>query len=67
VARLVADVLAQHANEPDFSVSVLPVSVTYTHRMHFRSDVLVTYQPPIRLTVRVRTLPLLLAVTRRRR
>ncbi|KAF8895688.1 hypothetical protein CPB84DRAFT_1782206 [Gymnopilus junonius] len=47
VARLVSDVLSRNRDNPDFEISVLPCSITYMHRQHFRSDVLVTFQPPL--------------------
>ncbi|KIK09879.1 hypothetical protein K443DRAFT_671190 [Laccaria amethystina LaAM-08-1] len=50
VARLVSDVLARNRNDPDFEVSVLTCSITYMHRQHFRSDVLVSFHPPMTFT-----------------
>ncbi|CAA7261660.1 unnamed protein product [Cyclocybe aegerita] len=50
VARLVSDVLSRNRDDPDFEISVLPVSITYMHRQHFRSDVLVTFQSPLMFT-----------------
>ncbi|KAF7321740.1 PlsC domain-containing protein [Mycena kentingensis (nom. inval.)] len=50
VARLVSDVLTRNRDKPDFEIAVLNVSVTYMHRQHFRSDVLVTFHPPISFT-----------------
>ncbi|KAJ3505142.1 hypothetical protein NLJ89_g7566 [Agrocybe chaxingu] len=50
VARLVSDVLSRNRDDPDFEISVLPVSITYMHRQHFRSDVLVTFQSPLTFT-----------------
>ncbi|KAJ7163580.1 hypothetical protein C8R43DRAFT_1062622 [Mycena crocata] len=47
VARLVSDVLTRNRNNPDFEISLLNCSVTYMHRQHFRSDVLVTFHPPM--------------------
>ncbi|VDB91995.1 unnamed protein product [Peniophora sp. CBMAI 1063] len=52
VIRLVSDTLTAHAEEPDFSVSVVPCSITYMHRQHFRSDVLVSFHPPLSYTPR---------------
>ncbi|KAH7916529.1 acyltransferase-domain-containing protein [Hygrophoropsis aurantiaca] len=46
VARIVSDVLTRNRDNPDFSISILTCSVTYMHRQHFRSDVLVTFNPP---------------------
>ncbi|GLB37645.1 putative phosphate acyltransferases [Lyophyllum shimeji] len=59
VARLVSDVLSRNRDDPEFEVSVMTCSVTYMHRQHFRSDVLVTFHPP--MTFRVKEHPELLA------
>ncbi|KAG6830459.1 hypothetical protein H0H92_000612 [Tricholoma furcatifolium] len=59
VARLVSDVLSRNTENPDFEVSVLTCSVTYMHRQHFRSDVLVTFHEP--MVFRVKDHPELLA------
>ncbi|RDB25178.1 Glycerol-3-phosphate O-acyltransferase 2 [Hypsizygus marmoreus] len=45
VARLVSDVLSRNRDNSDFEISVLTCSITYMHRQHFRSDVLVTFHP----------------------
>ncbi|PPQ77225.1 hypothetical protein CVT25_011071 [Psilocybe cyanescens] len=50
VARLVSDVLSRNRNNPDFEISVLTCSITYMHRQHFRSDVLVTFHSPLTFT-----------------
>ncbi|PCH43445.1 hypothetical protein WOLCODRAFT_138348 [Wolfiporia cocos MD-104 SS10] len=50
VARLVSDVLSRNRHNPKFEISVLTCSITYMHRQHFRSDVLVTFHEPIRFT-----------------
>jgi len=50
VARLVSDVLTRNRDDPDFSISILTCSITYMHRQHFRSDVLVTFNPPMNFT-----------------
>ncbi|KAA1475205.1 hypothetical protein DENSPDRAFT_413461 [Dentipellis sp. KUC8613] len=50
VARIVSDVLSRNRDNPDFEVSVLTCSITYMHRQHFRSDVLVTFNPPMVFT-----------------
>ncbi|KIM69808.1 hypothetical protein SCLCIDRAFT_13166 [Scleroderma citrinum Foug A] len=50
VARIVSDVLTCNRDDPDFSISILTCSITYVHRQHFRSDVLVTFHPPIKFT-----------------
>ncbi|GAA5871807.1 hypothetical protein JCM1840_004004 [Sporobolomyces johnsonii] len=49
VARLVSDTLtrAQQRGDPEFRLAVQTVSCTYMHRGNFRSDVLVTFHPPI--------------------
>ncbi|KAG8984188.1 hypothetical protein FRB94_006279 [Tulasnella sp. JGI-2019a] len=59
VARIVSDVLSRNHDNPDFAVTVLTCSLTYVHRQSFRSDVLVSFNPPIRLTVK--DTPLLVA------
>ncbi|GBE81174.1 hypothetical protein BKA93DRAFT_814177 [Sparassis latifolia] len=48
VARIVSDVLSRNRNNPDFELSVLTCSITYMHRQHFRSDVLVTFHSPMK-------------------
>ncbi|KAI0051817.1 hypothetical protein FA95DRAFT_1511359 [Auriscalpium vulgare] len=58
-ARIVSDTLSRNREQPDFEVSILTCSITYMHRQHFRSDVLVTFHPP--LTFRPRDHPELLA------
>lgn len=50
VARIVSDVLSRNRDDPNFSISILTCSVTYMHRQHFRSDVLVTFNPPMTFT-----------------
>ncbi|KAK7005672.1 PlsC domain-containing protein [Favolaschia claudopus] len=50
VARLISDVLTRNRNNPDFEICLLNCSVTYMHRQHFRSDVLVTFHPPMTFT-----------------
>ncbi|KAI0733045.1 hypothetical protein C8Q72DRAFT_988748 [Fomitopsis betulina] len=50
VARLVSDVLSRNRDKPDFEVFVQTCSITYMHRQHFRSDVLVTFHEPLRFT-----------------
>ncbi|KZT21420.1 hypothetical protein NEOLEDRAFT_1073436 [Neolentinus lepideus HHB14362 ss-1] len=50
VARLVSDVLSRNRHNPDFEISILNCSITYMHRQHWRSDVLVTFHPPMRFT-----------------
>ncbi|TDL26141.1 hypothetical protein BD410DRAFT_764512 [Rickenella mellea] len=50
VARIVSDVLSRNKNEPQFKISILTCSITYMHREHFRSDVLITFHPPLSFT-----------------
>ncbi|KAI0632359.1 hypothetical protein C8Q77DRAFT_1197670 [Trametes polyzona] len=50
VSRLVSDVLSRNRHNPDFEIDVLTCSITYMHRQHFRSDVLVTFHPPMKFT-----------------
>ncbi|KAF7428289.1 hypothetical protein PC9H_007510 [Pleurotus ostreatus] len=50
VARLVSDILTRNRDNLDFTISILNCSVTYMHRQHFRSDVLVTFHPPMRFS-----------------
>ncbi|KAF7985042.1 hypothetical protein HWV62_8877 [Athelia sp. TMB] len=52
VSRIVSDVLTRNRNNADFEISVLTCSITYMHRQHFRSDVLVTFNPPMTFTVK---------------
>ncbi|EIW83042.1 hypothetical protein CONPUDRAFT_164054 [Coniophora puteana RWD-64-598 SS2] len=59
VARIVSDVLTRNRDKPDFAVAILTCSITYMNREHFRSDVLVTFNPPMMFTPR--THPELLA------
>ncbi|KDQ15978.1 hypothetical protein BOTBODRAFT_54444 [Botryobasidium botryosum FD-172 SS1] len=49
VARLASDVLSKRRDDPTFEVDILTCSITYMHREHFRSDVLVSFNPPTRL------------------
>jgi glycerol-3-phosphate O-acyltransferase / dihydroxyacetone phosphate acyltransferase len=60
VARLVSDTLSRNRDNSDFIMSILPCSVTFMHREHWRSDVLVTFHPPMRYTPEVS--PLLFSV-----
>lgn len=50
VARLVSDVLSRNRDNPEFEISVQTCSITYMHRQHFRSDVLVTFHSPLIFT-----------------
>jgi len=49
-ARLIADVLTRNKDKPDFEISLLTCSITYMHREHFRSDVLITFHAPMTFT-----------------
>ncbi|SCV74706.1 BQ2448_7735 [Microbotryum intermedium] len=60
VARILSDTLTRHEHDHDFKVAVQTCSITYLHRNLFRdadclcwvvrSDVLVTFHPPIIVT-----------------
>ncbi|KAF9482109.1 hypothetical protein BDN70DRAFT_875393 [Pholiota conissans] len=50
VARILSDVLSRNRDDPDFEIDVLTCSITYMHREHFRSDVLVTFHAPLTFT-----------------
>ncbi|SCZ97878.1 BZ3500_MvSof-1268-A1-R1_Chr3-3g06429 [Microbotryum saponariae] len=50
VARILSDTLTRHEHQQDFKVAVQTCSITYLHRNLFRSDVLVTFHPPIIVT-----------------
>ncbi|KAF4621074.1 hypothetical protein D9613_000385 [Agrocybe pediades] len=50
VSRLVSDLLSRNRDKPDFEMTVLTCSITYMHRQHFRSDVLVTFHAPLVFT-----------------
>ncbi|KAG9007351.1 hypothetical protein FRB90_009431 [Tulasnella sp. 427] len=52
VARIVSDVLTRNRDNPDFAVTLLTCSLTYVHRWSFRSDVLVSFNPPLKLSVK---------------
>lgn len=47
VARIMSTVLSRNRDNVDFEISILTCSITYMHRQHFRSDVLVTFHPPL--------------------
>ena len=51
VARIALEAvtLATAAGDPDFTVNIVPVGLTYTHREKFRSDLCMRYLPPIRV------------------
>jgi len=46
-ARLISDVLTRNKDKPDFEISLLTCSITYMHREHFRSDVLISFHAPM--------------------
>ncbi|KAG0142997.1 hypothetical protein CROQUDRAFT_661818 [Cronartium quercuum f. sp. fusiforme G11] len=48
-ARIASDVLYQQRDHPKFELKILTCSITYLHRQNFRSDVLVSFQAPLRL------------------
>ncbi|KAG0377961.1 hypothetical protein BGX24_005050 [Mortierella sp. AD032] len=50
VAMIASDTLARFKDQPDFSLTLMTTSINYLHREKFRSDVLVTFHPPIVLT-----------------
>ncbi|KAF5351687.1 hypothetical protein D9756_007529 [Leucocoprinus leucothites] len=50
VARIISDVLTRNRLDPNFEIHVLTCSITYMHRQHFRSDVLVTFHEPMIFT-----------------
>ncbi|KIY74377.1 hypothetical protein CYLTODRAFT_385211 [Cylindrobasidium torrendii FP15055 ss-10] len=52
VARLVSDVLTKERDNPDYEIYIQNCSITYMHRQHWRSDVLVTFHPPMKFTPR---------------
>jgi glycerol-3-phosphate O-acyltransferase/dihydroxyacetone phosphate acyltransferase len=52
VARITSDVLNRNLDNPDFELTLLTCSITYLHRESFRSDVLVSFNPPIKINVR---------------
>ncbi|EJD03308.1 uncharacterized protein FOMMEDRAFT_85043 [Fomitiporia mediterranea MF3/22] len=50
VARLISDVLTRKKDDPTFRIHLLTCSITYMHRQHFRSDILITFHPPTPFT-----------------
>lgn len=52
VARITSDVLRRNADNPDFELTLLTCSITYLHRQNFRSDVLVSFNPPIKINTK---------------
>ncbi|KAG8948038.1 hypothetical protein FRC04_010080 [Tulasnella sp. 424] len=51
-ARIVSDVLTRNRDNPEFAVTLLTCSLTYVHRWSFRSDILVSFNPPLKLSVK---------------
>lgn len=49
---MTSDVLRRNKDNPDFKLVLLTCSITYLHREAFRSDVLVSFNPPIELTIK---------------
>ncbi|CAG8464260.1 8824_t:CDS:2 [Acaulospora morrowiae] len=50
VALIASETLTRNKDREDFSINLLTVSLVYTHREKFRSNVLVKFNPPIVLT-----------------
>ncbi|GAA5869339.1 hypothetical protein JCM8547_008648 [Rhodosporidiobolus lusitaniae] len=50
VSRIVAETLRRQQGREGFKIAVQTCSITYLHRNLFRSDVLVTFHPPLYLT-----------------
>ncbi|KAG8795502.1 hypothetical protein FRC16_010057 [Serendipita sp. 398] len=49
VARIVSDTLSAEKDNPLFELTLVTCSITYMHRERFRSDVLVSFSPPVKL------------------
>ncbi|GJJ06212.1 hypothetical protein Clacol_000401 [Clathrus columnatus] len=47
VARIMSEVLSRRQDDPNYELTLLTCSITYMHRHHFRSDLLVTFNPPV--------------------
>ena len=54
VARVVSEVLTRRKDDPNYELTLVTCSITYMHRQHFRSDVLITFHPPIKFRPQVR-------------
>lgn len=52
MARITSDVLNRNKDNPNFELTLLTCSITYLHRDNFRSDVLVSFNPPIKINLR---------------
>lgn len=49
---MTSDLLRRNKHNPDFKLVLLTCSITYLHREAFRSDVLVSFNPPIELNIK---------------
>ncbi|KIM28150.1 hypothetical protein M408DRAFT_16358 [Serendipita vermifera MAFF 305830] len=49
VARIISDTLTAEKDRDDFELTLLTASITYMHRERFRSDVLISFNPPLKL------------------
>jgi glycerol-3-phosphate O-acyltransferase / dihydroxyacetone phosphate acyltransferase len=58
VARIVSDTLTAQKDQEDFELTLLTCSITYMHRERFRSDVLISFNPPLKLRPKVSVLRL---------
>lgn len=47
VSRIVSDTLIRQKDNPEFRLAIQTTSIVYLHRNLFRSDVLVTFHPPM--------------------
>lgn len=56
VARIISEVLSRRRDDPSYELTLLTCSITYMHRYHFRSDLLVTFNPPVAFWPQVKTL-----------
>ncbi|KIJ49354.1 hypothetical protein M422DRAFT_74499 [Sphaerobolus stellatus SS14] len=50
VARIISEVLTRKRDDPNYEITLLTCSITYMNRQHFRSDVLLSFNPPIKFT-----------------
>lgn len=51
VSRIVSETLTRQKDNPDFRLAIQTTSIVYLHRNLFRSDVLVSFHPPIYVSV----------------
>jgi hypothetical protein len=58
VARIVSDTLTAQKDQDNFELTLLTCSITYMHRERFRSDVLISFNPPLKLKPKVMVLNL---------